>query len=143
MPALERLRGTRVVAQAASVDRATWHGDDVTVLRFAPDDAFGLGARSVDIDDPHGIVEDEPGSPSLIAAIVTVVAERDHLGQRDAVAQPAGVVLLVEGGDEDARLVEGARVERSGEPDFEPARRQRRAEALKAKLTRMLAERFA
>ena len=61
MPALDRLRGVRVVADSGAMDRATWHGDDVTVLRFAPDDAFGLGARTVDIDDPHGIVEDEPG----------------------------------------------------------------------------------
>ena len=61
MPALERLRGLRVVADAASLDRATWHGDDVTVLRFAPDDALGLGAGSVDVHDGHAIVEDESG----------------------------------------------------------------------------------
>jgi hypothetical protein len=59
--ALERLRGVRVVADPAALDRATWHPDDVTVLRFAPDDAFGLGATSVDVDDEHAIVEDEPG----------------------------------------------------------------------------------
>jgi len=61
VPALDRLRGLRVVADPGSVDRATWHGDDVTVLRFAPDDAFGLGARGVDVDDHHAIVEDEAG----------------------------------------------------------------------------------
>jgi hypothetical protein len=64
VPALDRLRGVRVVADPASLDRAAWHGDeddDVTILRFAPDDAFGLGARTVDVDDPDGIVEDEPG----------------------------------------------------------------------------------
>ena len=61
MPALDRLRGVRVVAEPGAVDRASWHGDDVTVLRFAPDDAFGLGARTVDVDDEHAIVEDEAG----------------------------------------------------------------------------------
>ncbi|OYW92470.1 MAG: hypothetical protein B7Z13_09850, partial [Caulobacterales bacterium 32-67-6] len=77
------------------------------------------------------VVQHEPGSPGAVA-VVTVLgisvlvgpAERRHLGQRDAVAQPAGVVLLVEGRDDDARLVERARVERPGEPDLEPARRQ-------------------
>ena len=61
MLALDRLRGLRVVADPAALDRATWHPADVTVLRFAPDDAFGLGATSVDVDDEHAIVEDEPG----------------------------------------------------------------------------------
>jgi hypothetical protein len=61
VPALDRLRGIRVVADPASLDRATWHGDDVTVLRFAPDDVFGIGARAIDVDDEHAIVEDEAG----------------------------------------------------------------------------------
>ena len=61
MPALDRLPGVRVVADPASLERATWRGDDVTVLRFAPDDAFGVGATAVDIDDEHAIVEDEVG----------------------------------------------------------------------------------
>ncbi len=61
MPALDRLRGVRVVADPASLDRAIWAGDDVTVLRLAPDDALGLDAPGVDIDDQHAIVEDEPG----------------------------------------------------------------------------------
>ena len=61
MPVLDRLRGVRVVADPASLDRATWGGRDVTVLRFAPDDAFGVAATGVDIDDEHAIVEDEVG----------------------------------------------------------------------------------
>ena len=61
MPALDRLRGVRVVAQPASLDGATWTGDAVTVLRFAPDDAFAVGATAVDVDDEHAIVEDEIG----------------------------------------------------------------------------------
>ena len=61
MPALDRFRGVRVVADPASLDRASWRGDDVTVLRLAPDDAFGVGATAVDIDDEHAIVEEEVG----------------------------------------------------------------------------------
>ena len=61
MPALDRLRGIRVVADPAALDRATWAGDDVTVLRFAPDDVFAIGATGVDVDDEHAIVEDEAG----------------------------------------------------------------------------------
>ena len=61
MPALERLRGLRVVAEPGALDAARWQGDEVTVLRFAPDDAFALGARAVDIDDEHAIVEPEVG----------------------------------------------------------------------------------
>ena len=44
MRALEPLRGLRVVADPAALDAARWQGDDVTVLRFAPDDAFAIGA---------------------------------------------------------------------------------------------------
>ena len=61
MLVLERVRGIRVVADAAAVDGARWTGDDVIVLRFAPDEAFAIGATAIDIDDPHAIVEDEAG----------------------------------------------------------------------------------
>jgi len=61
VPALDRLRGIRVVADPTSLDRAIWAGEGITVLRFAPDDAFAVGATGVDIDDEHAIVEDEVG----------------------------------------------------------------------------------
>ena len=61
MPALERLRGLHVVADPAAIDDARWSGDDVLVLRFAPDDALAIGARGVEIDDAHAIVEVERG----------------------------------------------------------------------------------
>ncbi len=61
MPALDRLRGFRVVADPASLDRATWTGAHVTVLRFAPDDAFAIGATGAAIDDEHAIIEAETG----------------------------------------------------------------------------------
>jgi hypothetical protein len=64
VPALDPLRGLRVVADPASLDTARWTGGRdvaVTVLRLAPDDAFAVGARTVDIDDPHAIVDEEHG----------------------------------------------------------------------------------
>jgi hypothetical protein len=60
--ALEPLHGLRVVADPAALDRVSWRGDlDVTVLRLAPDEALAIGARSVEIDDAHAIVEEEAG----------------------------------------------------------------------------------
>ncbi len=61
MPALEVLQGWRVVASPEALDRAVWAGDDVVVLRVAPDEALGLGASAVAVDDPHAIVELEAG----------------------------------------------------------------------------------
>ena len=61
MPALDRLSGLRVVADPAALDAARWQGDDVTVLRLAPDDAFAIGATGVTVADEHAIVESEPG----------------------------------------------------------------------------------
>jgi hypothetical protein len=61
VPVLEPLRGLRVVADPAALDAARWEGVDVTVLRFAADDAFGIDARSVEVDDPDAIVESEVG----------------------------------------------------------------------------------
>jgi hypothetical protein len=59
---LEPMPGLRVVADPAALDRASWRGDrDVTVLRLAADDALAVGAKSVEIDDEHAIVEPEPG----------------------------------------------------------------------------------
>ncbi|HVL52858.1 MAG TPA: hypothetical protein VM344_01200 [Vitreimonas sp.] len=63
MPALESLRGIRVVADGSAIDAARWDGDGaaVVILRFAPDEAFGLDARAVDIADQHAIVVEETG----------------------------------------------------------------------------------
>ena len=69
MPALEPVEAWRVVATPAAIDAARWLGDDVDVLRIAPDEALGIGAESVDIDDPDAIVEAESGfSVALLTA---------------------------------------------------------------------------
>ena len=64
MPALEVLGGLRVVADPAALDGARWTagaGQTVTLLRFASDDAFAIGASSAEVDDPDAIVEPERG----------------------------------------------------------------------------------
>ena len=61
MHALESLPGLRVIGDAAALDAARWQGDAVTILRFAPDDAFAIGARSVEVDDTDAIIESEAG----------------------------------------------------------------------------------
>jgi len=61
VPALEPLHGIRVVATPAALDGAIWEGERLTVLRFAPDDALGLGAAAVTVEDADAIVETEVG----------------------------------------------------------------------------------
>ncbi len=68
-----RAPGIRVVASPAAIDGATWHdagpGPDEfesLVVRFAPDDAFAIGATGVVIDDPDAIVEQEAGFVALM-----------------------------------------------------------------------------
>jgi hypothetical protein len=113
VPALDRLRGVRVVGDPASLDRADWHGDDVAVLRFAPDDAFGLGARAVDTDDEHAIVEDEAGfvgawlDPAVVEPHTEwpLPTERPALAQGSIAGVPAKLWLPADG---DALLLTAA-----------------------------------
>jgi hypothetical protein len=61
VPELEPLHGLRVVADAGAIDRAVWTGESVTVLRIAPDEALGIAATAVEMDDPDAIVEADTG----------------------------------------------------------------------------------
>jgi hypothetical protein len=105
VPALEPLRGLRVVADPAALDRARWQGVDVTVLRFAPDDAFAIGAESIDIDDEHAIVEPEVGFAGGWLTVDTVErhvewplpTERPALAQGFVATVPAKVWLPGDG----------------------------------------------
>jgi hypothetical protein len=74
-PAFETLTGVRVVADPAALDTADW-GDDVTVLRLAPDDVLAIGATGIDVDDEHAIVEPEVG---FSGAWVSLDAVRRHV----------------------------------------------------------------
>jgi hypothetical protein len=106
VPALDRLHGLRVVADPAALDAADWNGDEVTVLRFAPDDAFAVGASSVDIDDEHAIVEPEVGFAGAWLSLDAIKhhvewslpLERPSLAQ-GAVAQVPARVWLPDDGD--------------------------------------------
>lgn len=105
MLALERLRGIRVVADAAAVEGARWTGADVTVLRFAPDEAFAIGAIGVDIDDAGAIVEDEAGFVAGAMSLEAVVphiewsltTERPALAQGSIAGVPAKLWLTEDG----------------------------------------------
>jgi hypothetical protein len=102
---LERVRGLRVVADRSAVDDARWTGDAVTVLRFAPDEAFAIGATAVAIDDPDAIVEDEAGFVAGAVDLDVVSAriewalpsERPALAQGSIAGVPAKLWLTDEG----------------------------------------------
>jgi hypothetical protein len=102
----ERLRGLRVVADPAALDRARWSGDHVTVLRIAPDDAFAIDAIDVDIDDAHAIVEPEIGFSGAWVELDAVrrhaewamPADRPALAQGNVATVPAKVWLPDAGG---------------------------------------------
>ena len=101
MPALEPIRGLRVVADAAALDAARWSGADVAVLRFAPDEALALGATTVDIDDADAIVVAEAGFSAGMVALDLVLphlewslpTERPALAQGSIAGVPAKLWL--------------------------------------------------
>jgi hypothetical protein len=111
--ALEPLGGLRIVADPAALDAARWQGEGVTVLRIAPDDAFGLGASTVEVDDEHAIIESESGFVGAwlpLAEILehvewSIPAERPALAQGSIANVPAKLWLPDEG---DALLVTAA-----------------------------------
>ncbi|HEY4189050.1 MAG TPA: hypothetical protein VGM28_01395 [Candidatus Limnocylindrales bacterium] len=106
MRALEPLTGLRVVAEPAALEKARWRGDSVTVLRFAPDDAFAIGADGVEVDDEHAIVEPEAGFSGARVAIEEVAHhiewsvpnERPALAQGSVAGVPAKLWLAEDGG---------------------------------------------
>jgi hypothetical protein len=68
-----RAPGVRVVASPAALDAAAWQDagpgpDDFEplILRFAPDEAFAVGATGVHVDDPEAIVEAELGYSAVM-----------------------------------------------------------------------------
>jgi hypothetical protein len=98
VPALERLRGWRVVASPTAIDRAVWRGPDVIVLRFAPDEAFGIGALGVHLDDPDAIAVPELGFVGARlddVGLAGVVAHVDWMPPRERPALAQGKVAGV------------------------------------------------
>jgi hypothetical protein len=113
--ALEPLAGLRVVADPAALDAARWQGDEVTVLRFAPDDAFAIGAVGIDVEDDHAIVESDVGFVGAWLPLDAVLAhvewsmpvERPALAQGSIAGVPAKVWLPADA-DGDALVVTAA-----------------------------------
>lgn len=105
MPALERRPGLRVVADAAALDGARWTGEDVLVLRLAPDEALALGATAVELDDEHAIIEAEAGFAAADVDLADVAAhiewatptERPALAQGAIAGVPARLWLTDDG----------------------------------------------
>jgi hypothetical protein len=113
---LEPLRGLRVVADPVALDAARWVGTDVTVLRFAPDDALAIGATGVYLADADAIVEPDAGfsgawlplddvarhvewplpleRPTLAQGAVAGVPAKVFLPDETAAAGPGEVLLL-------------------------------------------------
>ncbi len=115
MPVFEPVAGLRVIADPAALDGARWSPvrpgarptarRSVTVLRFAPDDAFAIGAETVDLDDEHAIVELEAGFVAARLPLDVVArhvewalpTERPAFAQGSVAAVPAK--LWIEAGD--------------------------------------------
>ncbi len=93
MPALEPVDGLRVVARPDALDAARWTGDDVDVIRFAPDEALGLGATGVDVDDPDAIVEPDAGFSVALLDAGELASLADHADW----AMPSSAGALAQG----------------------------------------------
>lgn len=103
MPALEPVRGLRVVASPAALDGARWIGEAI-VLRLAVDEALAIDATGVVLDDPDAIVEPEPGfvvavlEPEDLRTLVertewVLPAELGALGQGKVAGVPARILM--------------------------------------------------
>jgi hypothetical protein len=97
VPGLEPLHGLHVVADPSALDAARWEdetGASVTVLRFAPDEAFAIGATAGDAGltdaDPNAIVVEEHG---FVGAWCSIADIRRHLEW----PLPAGGPALLQG----------------------------------------------
>jgi len=93
VPALEPVAGFRVVAAPAVLETAHWAGDDVDVLRIAPDEALGLGATGATVDgDPDAIVEPDAGFSVALLDRAELAALAEHTEWPLPVDGPAGTV---------------------------------------------------
>jgi hypothetical protein len=103
-PSFEPLTGLRVVAEPAALDAVSW-GENITVLRLAPDDAFAIEAAGVTVDDEHAIIEAEVGFSGAWVRLDTVrrhaewaiPTERPALAQGFVATVPARVWLPDDG----------------------------------------------
>ena len=108
MPALEPVPGVRVVAAPEALDDARWEGDDVDVLRIAPDEALGLGATGATVAaDPDAIVEPEAGFSVALLDRDELAALAAHIEWPLLVDGPAGTLAQGKIAGVPAKLVVG------------------------------------
>lgn len=93
MHALETLRGIRVVAASEALDATQWR-DGAIVLRFAPDEAFVIGATEIEVPDEHAIVTRETG---LVGTWISRDELRDRVVPHIDWPVPAGPSVLAQG----------------------------------------------
>jgi hypothetical protein len=79
VPALEPIEAWRVVALPSALDGARWRGEAIEILRVAPDEALGLGAAAVEVDDPDAIVEPEAGFSTALLSPTELARVLDHV----------------------------------------------------------------
>jgi len=97
--------GQRVVAEPQVIDALVAAlPSRVTVLRFAPDEAFVVGAGSTRLDDPHAIIEDEVGFVALAVEREVVarhtewrLPEAGEVAQGSIAGVPAKIAWLPDG----------------------------------------------
>jgi hypothetical protein len=92
VPALEPLRGIRIVASEDAIDGRRWQGDHALALRLAPDEVFVLGADAVHVFENGAIDDLETGFVGAWLGTSDVEAVRGHIewilpGDRPALAQ--------------------------------------------------------
>ena len=104
MLGLEPMWGLRIVADPAAIERATFP-DEAILLRVAPDEVIALRTRTVEIDDPHAIVEEEVGlvgvygPPDVFLPHIEWQMPRDGSPAQGAVAGVPAKVFRDDDGD--------------------------------------------
>jgi hypothetical protein len=105
VPALDRLRGLRIVAEPAAIDvMLALLQARTTVVRIAPDEAFVGGVTAVTVDDPHAIIEEEVGFAALTVDrdvferhVEWSLPPQGGVGQGSVAGVPAKVAWLPDG----------------------------------------------
>lgn len=115
MLVLETLHGTRIVAAPEALDAldAATLPTSVTVLRFAPDDVFVLGAETIAISGEHAIIAPESGFVGCWLTNDQLAHVAGHIDWPLPVERPALVQGFVAGVPAKIWLMSSAAGERS------------------------------
>jgi len=112
VPALDPLRGIRVVASEAAIDGARWQGDAALALRLAPDELLVVDPEGVRVFEDGAIYDLETGFAGAWLTREQVDAIRRHVdwllpADRPALAQGkvAGVPAKLWLGDDGRALL--------------------------------------